>query len=162
MCCSNGCLCSALVMTKVSSTNLSHEDGGCEQELKAFTSNSSMNRFAMRGLMGEPMAAPAPVHNTYLGWGNNYWWVRTPVTVLFVVLTCWSFVVVLDPVLVFVWLFGWMGLLVLRWRMPLHHRRLLPPLVPAFCFVVVGWNVMCFWGGGETDLLGVWWFKPVL
>ena len=58
ICCSNGWLCSALVMTKVSSTDLSHKDGGCGQELRAFISNSSMNRFAMRGLMGEPMAAP--------------------------------------------------------------------------------------------------------
>ena len=39
-------------MTKVSSTNITHKDGGCGQELRAFTSNSSMNRFAMRGLMG--------------------------------------------------------------------------------------------------------------
>ena len=39
-------------MTKVSSTNLSNREGGWEQGLRAFTSNSSMNRLAMMGLMG--------------------------------------------------------------------------------------------------------------
>ena len=52
ICCINDWLCSAMVMTKVSSTNLSHKDGGCKQELRVLTSNSSMNRFAMRGLIG--------------------------------------------------------------------------------------------------------------
>ena len=56
--CSNSWLCSALVMTKVSSTNLSHKDGGWGQMLKAFSSNSSINRLTIRGLMGDPIAAP--------------------------------------------------------------------------------------------------------
>ena len=43
---------------KVSSINLSHKDGGCGQELRAFTSDSSINRLAIRGLMGDPIAAP--------------------------------------------------------------------------------------------------------
>ena len=45
-------------MTKVSSTNLSYRECGWGQELRALTSDSSMNRLAMRVLMGEPMATP--------------------------------------------------------------------------------------------------------
>ena len=51
-------MCSAFVMTKVSSTNVSHRGGELGQMLRAFTSNSSINRLAMRGLMGDPIAAP--------------------------------------------------------------------------------------------------------
>ena len=57
-CWSSDLLCSALVVTKMSSTNLSHREGGWGQKLRALTSNSSMNRLAVRELMGEPMAAP--------------------------------------------------------------------------------------------------------
>ena len=39
-------------MTKVSSTNLSHREGGLGQVLKVFTSNFSMNRLGMRGADG--------------------------------------------------------------------------------------------------------------
>ena len=59
-------------MTKMSSTNLSHREGGWEWELRALTSDSSMNRLAMRGLMGEPMEHPGPVHKTYLGRGSIF------------------------------------------------------------------------------------------
>ena len=45
-------------MTNVSSTNLSQREGGCGVVLSALTSNSSMKMLAMRGLMGEPIAAP--------------------------------------------------------------------------------------------------------
>ena len=44
MCCSSVLLCSALVVTK---------EGGWGQELRALTSNSSMNRLAMMGLMDQ-------------------------------------------------------------------------------------------------------------
>ena len=43
-------LCSAFWMTKVSSTNLNHK-WGLGAVLRTLTSNSSMKRFAMRGLM---------------------------------------------------------------------------------------------------------------
>ena len=58
MCCSRSWLCSALLITKVSSTNLSHREGGWEKDWRALTSNSSMKMFAIRGLMGNPIAAP--------------------------------------------------------------------------------------------------------
>ena len=45
-------------MTRVSSTNLTHRKGGGGEDWGALASNSSMNRLAMRGLMGEPMAEP--------------------------------------------------------------------------------------------------------
>ena len=48
MCCSRSWLCSALLMTKVSSTNLSHMEGGWGKGWRALTSNSSMKMFAMR------------------------------------------------------------------------------------------------------------------
>ena len=58
MCWSRSWLSSAWLMTKVSSTNLSHMDGGLGQDWRALTSNSSMKMLAMRGLMGDPIAAP--------------------------------------------------------------------------------------------------------
>ena len=55
----SGCWpCSAFWITRVSSTNLTHRHGGCGVDWRVLTSSSSMNRLAMRGLMGEPMAAP--------------------------------------------------------------------------------------------------------
>ena len=45
-------------MTKVSSTNLSQREGGCGKDERACTSNSSMKMLAVRGLMGDPIAAP--------------------------------------------------------------------------------------------------------
>ena len=63
--CSSCVLFSALWITRVSSTNLTKRCGGCGAVLRAFTSNSSMNRLALRGLMGEPMLHHGPVHNTY-------------------------------------------------------------------------------------------------
>ena len=58
MCWSRSWLCSALLMTNVSSTNLSHREGGLGKDWMALTSNSSMKMFAMRGLMGDPITAP--------------------------------------------------------------------------------------------------------
>ena len=58
MCSSRSWLCSALLMTKVSSTNLSQREGGWGKDWRAFTSNSSMKMLAMSGLMGDPIAAP--------------------------------------------------------------------------------------------------------
>ena len=58
MCWSRSWLCSALLMTKVSSTNLSHMEGGLGKDCRALTSNSSMKILAMIGLIGDPMAAP--------------------------------------------------------------------------------------------------------
>ena len=58
MCCSKSWLCSALLITNVSSTNLSHREGGLGKDWRALTSNSSMKMLAMRGLMGDPIAAP--------------------------------------------------------------------------------------------------------
>ena len=58
MCCSRSWLCSALLMTNVSSTNLSQREGGLGKDWRALTSNSSMKMLAMRGLMGDPIAAP--------------------------------------------------------------------------------------------------------
>ena len=52
--CSSCVLCSALWNTRVSSTNLNHRLGGCGTVLRALTSNSSMSRLAIKGLMGEP------------------------------------------------------------------------------------------------------------
>ena len=60
------CWCAAEVVdcvlpsgwTKMSSTNLSHKQGMCWAVLRALTSNSSINKLAIRGLMGEPLAAP--------------------------------------------------------------------------------------------------------
>ena len=57
MCCSRSWLCSALLMTNVSSTNLSQRVGG-GKGLGALTSNSSLKMLAMRVLMGDPIAAP--------------------------------------------------------------------------------------------------------
>ena len=51
-------LCSAGWMIKVPSICLSKSLGGWGAELTLFASNSSMNRFAIRGLIGGPMAAP--------------------------------------------------------------------------------------------------------
>ena len=45
-------LCSALWMTEVSFTYLSHNFGGWVALLMAFVSNFSMNRFATVGLIG--------------------------------------------------------------------------------------------------------------
>ena len=47
-----------LWMTKVSSTYLTHNIHRWLAELMALVSNSSMNRLATVGLMGDPMAAP--------------------------------------------------------------------------------------------------------
>ena len=44
-------------MTKVSSTNLIHMEGGLGKDCRALTSNSSMKMLAMIGLIGDPMAA---------------------------------------------------------------------------------------------------------
>ena len=57
MWCSKCWLCSAFGMIRVSSTNLNHRHCGCSVDWRALASNSSMNRLAMRRLMGEPMAA---------------------------------------------------------------------------------------------------------
>ena len=58
-------------MTKVPSTNLSNRCGVCGAELRAFTSNSSINRLAMEELMGEPMALPCTC-SYYLHWKRKY------------------------------------------------------------------------------------------
>ena len=58
MCCSNCWLCYASWMTKVSSTYLSHRWGGCGTVIRALTSNFSINRLGMRGLIGESMSGP--------------------------------------------------------------------------------------------------------
>ena len=47
-----------LVNYKVSLTNLSQILGGLGDELRALVSKSSIKRFAMTGLRGDPMAAP--------------------------------------------------------------------------------------------------------
>ena len=47
-------------MTKVSSTNLSH-GWGCGAEVRALTLDSSINRLAVRGLMGDPWQHHGPV-----------------------------------------------------------------------------------------------------
>ena len=60
-------LCSALWITRVSSTNLTQRCGGCEVLLRALTSNFSMNRLAIRGLRGNPWLHHGHVHNTYPG-----------------------------------------------------------------------------------------------
>ena len=57
ICSRNWRLCSAHWMTNVSFMYLSHR-WGWGPELMALTSNSSINRLAMRRLMGEPIAAP--------------------------------------------------------------------------------------------------------
>ena len=58
MCWSRSWLCSSLLMTKVSSTNLSHKEGMWGKDWRALTSNFSIKMLAMRGLMGDPIAAP--------------------------------------------------------------------------------------------------------
>ena len=58
MCCSKSWLCSALMITNVSSTDLSQREGELGKDWRALTSNSSMKMLAMRGLMGDPIAAP--------------------------------------------------------------------------------------------------------
>ena len=52
MCCSKSWLCSALLMTNVSSKNLSQREGGLGKDWRALTSNSSMKMLAMRGADG--------------------------------------------------------------------------------------------------------------
>ena len=56
-CCRKLVLSSFFIIVKVSSTNLFHHDGGVGDVLMAWTSRSSMNRFATIGLIGDPMAA---------------------------------------------------------------------------------------------------------
>ena len=69
MCCSNCRLSFAVWMTKVFPQTLAI-GRGCEAELRVLTSNSFMNRLVIRGLMGEPMAAPWTCCNTYLVRGS--------------------------------------------------------------------------------------------
>ena len=57
-CCRNLSL-SFLMIVNVSSTNLFHRVGGVVDVLMAWTSISSMNKFATCGLIGEPIAAPS-------------------------------------------------------------------------------------------------------
>ena len=57
---------------------------------------------------------------------------------------------------------GWRGQLALRWKGLWHQRMSLPHLVPTFWSGFVGQSVVCFWGGGETGQLGVWWCMPAL
>ena len=52
MCWSRSWLYSALLITKVSSTNLSHMEGGLGKDCRALTSNSSMKMLAMMGADG--------------------------------------------------------------------------------------------------------------
>ena len=54
------------IFTKVSSTSLSHTDGGFGAVRMALASNSSMYRLAMIGDTGEPMSAPCFVYRCYL------------------------------------------------------------------------------------------------
>ena len=75
MWCSSCVLYSALWITRVSSTKLTQRHGGCGAVLSAFTSNSSVNRLAIRGLMGEPMAAPWTC-SSYLPWKRKYVFLR--------------------------------------------------------------------------------------
>ena len=67
-----------LMIVKVSSTNLFHRIGGVVEVLMACFSNSSINRFATSGLIGEPIEAPLSAHNTCLGMKNMYFLGRIP------------------------------------------------------------------------------------
>ena len=58
-CCRKLLLSSFFIIVKVSSTYLFQNDGGVGDVLRAWTSRSSMNRFATIGLIGDPMAAPS-------------------------------------------------------------------------------------------------------
>ena len=60
----NYLLCSACWMTKVSFTYLSHRLCGLGAVLMTLDSNSSMNRLAIRGLMGNPWLHCEPVQYT--------------------------------------------------------------------------------------------------
>ena len=84
---------------KKSSIYLSHRCGH-RAELRALTLNSSMNRLAMRGLMGNPWQHHRPVHNTYLGRRSKCFWGKTQGVWLFFVQTCWSFVWGVGPVVI--------------------------------------------------------------
>ena len=56
-CCRKLLLSSFFIIVKVSSTNLFQNDGGVGDVLIAWTSRSSMNRFATIRLIGDPMSA---------------------------------------------------------------------------------------------------------
>ena len=67
MCWRNRWQYSVCWMSKVSSTQLHQSLGGFVAGLMALDPNSSMNRLAIKGLIGEPMAAPWTC-SKYLPW----------------------------------------------------------------------------------------------
>ena len=58
-------LWSILMMVRVSSTYLLHRDGGCCDVFRALVSRSSMNKLAIMGLMGDPIAVPSNLYNKF-------------------------------------------------------------------------------------------------
>ena len=108
----------------------------------ALTLNSSTKRLAIRGLMEEPMVAPWPVHNTYLGRGSvcfkaifqewDYLWYghvgpsgEKWILAIVLVLLCW-----------------WRGPSDLKWRLPWHHK--MPQTLHGSSLTSLIWCTKCW------------------